>query len=315
MGQNFPLFPESASTVAGRVDLLYAFLVAVALFFSLLIAGLIAYFSLRYRKGRVHSGATQIEGSLVLELGWTIVPLLLTLVMFGWGAWLFFDTAAPPPNSLQFWVTGKQWMWKAQHPSGQREINDLHVPVNTPIQITMTSEDVIHSYFIPAFRVKQDVLPGRYSTLWFEATEIGSYDLFCAEYCGTKHSQMIGKVHVLSAEGYEAWLAGAAPSEPPAEAGAKLFSALRCDTCHNTQSGARGPDLAGRFGGEVRLQGGGRALFDPTYVRESILRPAARLVEGYAPLMPTYQGQVSEDQILQITAYLESLASGEQERP
>jgi cytochrome c oxidase subunit 2 len=315
MWQNLPLFPESASTVSDRVDLLYAFLIAVALFFSLLISALIAFFAVRYRKGRVGATATQIEGSLVLELGWTIIPLLLTLVMFGWGAWLFFETAAPPPDALQFWVTGKQWMWKAQHPSGQREINDLHVPVDTPIRITMTSEDVIHSYFIPAFRVKQDVLPGRYSSLWFEATQVGTYDLFCAEYCGTKHSQMIGKVHVMRAEDYEAWLAGAAPAEPPAEAGAKLFSALRCDTCHNTQSGARGPDLAGRFGGEVRLQGGGRALFDPTYVRESILRPNARLVEGFGPLMPTYQGQVSEDQILQITAYLESLASGEQERP
>jgi cytochrome c oxidase subunit 2 len=315
MWQDLPLFPESASSVSGAVDLLYFFLIAVSAFFSLLISGTLLFFAVRYRRTRQGAMATHIEGSLRLEVLWTVIPLGLTMVMFCWGALLYFEQARVPPAALLFHVTGKQWMWKAQHPSGQREVNALHVPAGVPIELRMISEDVIHSFFVPAFRIKQDVLPGRYSRTWFTATEPGVYELFCAEYCGTKHSQMIGKVYVMEPLEYERWLAGAVAGETPAQAGAKLFTALRCDTCHAPTSGARGPDLARRFGQPTRLEGGASVPFDATYVRESVLTPNARLAAGFQPLMPTYAGQVSEEQILELTAYLESLAGAKEGPP
>jgi cytochrome c oxidase subunit II len=307
MLQDLPLFPPSASTVSDSVDRLYLFLIAMSAFFALLICALIVVFATRYRKGKQGAKATHIEGSLQLELLWTLVPLALALGVFVWGGALFFRTARPPQGAMPFTATAKQWMWKLQHPTGQREINALHIPKGVPIQITMTSEDVIHSFFVPAFRTKQDVLPGRYSTTWFQATRTGTFHLFCAEYCGTKHSEMIGKVIVMEPLDYQRWLSGAIAGETPEQTGEKLFGALRCDTCHSNQSGARGPDLAGLWGRPVRVQSGAAAVFDGDYVRESILRPNARLAEGFQALMPTYQGQVSEEQILALIAYLESL--------
>jgi cytochrome c oxidase subunit 2 len=239
----------------------------------------------------------------MLEVVWTGIPLGLTMIMFAWGTVLFFDQARMPLGAMEFTLVGKQWMWKVQHPTGQREINDLHVPIGKACRFTMTSEDVIHSYFIPAFRTKQDVVPGRYSELWFEATKLGTYDIFCAEYCGTKHSQMSGKVTVMSQEDYELW-----------QAGERLFTALRCITCHNATSKARGPDLAGQFGKEVVLTSGAKVTFDAEYVHESILNPGAKTVQGFqAGLMPTYQGQVREDDILALIAYLKTL--GEAKSP
>ncbi|MBL8803425.1 MAG: cytochrome c oxidase subunit II [Planctomycetes bacterium] len=311
-----PLFPPSASTISGEVDALYWFLIGVSVFFSALICALVIGFSVRFRR-RPGVHATPIEGSLPLELLWTIVPLGIAMVIFIWGAKVYFRTVKVPSNAMQIEVTGKQWMWKVQHPTGQREINDLHVPVGVPIKLRMISEDVIHSYFIPAFRIKRDVVPGRYSTAWFEATEPGEYHLFCAEYCGTKHSQMIGRVYALDPVDYQRWLSGTVAGETPKQAGEKLFASLRCDTCHNTQSGARGPDLAGLWGSEVALRSGGTVRFDADYVRESILNPAAKIVKGYEPLMPSYSGQVSEEQLLALIAHLESLSApqGAKDRP
>jgi cytochrome c oxidase subunit 2 len=205
-------------------------------------------------------------------------------------------------------------MWRAQHPQGQREINDLHVPVGQPVRLTLASEDVIHSYYVPAFRTKSDVLPGRYTQMWFEATKPGRYHIFCAEYCGAKHSEMIGTLYALSPEDYERWLIGAPSGETPVEAGARLFEQQRCNTCHSRTSDARGPDLAGRFGLRTELEGGRTVLFDEDYVRESILEPKAKLVAGFQPLMPTYEGQLGEEQILQLIAYLKSQAGEESSR-
>jgi cytochrome c oxidase subunit 2 len=305
---NLPLFPPSASTISGEVDALYGFLIGVSVFFSALICALVIGFTVRYRR-RPGVHATPIEGSLPLELLWTLVPLGIAMVIFVWGAKVYFRTVRTPSNAMQIDVTGKQWMWKLQHPTGQREINDLHVPVGVPVKLRMISEDVIHSFYVPAFRIKRDVVPGRYSTTWFEATKPGEYHLFCAEYCGTKHSQMIGRVYALDPIDYQRWLAGAAAGETPREAGEKLFTSLRCDTCHNAQSGARGPDLAGQWGAEVAIRSGGTARFDADYVRESVLNPAAKIVKGYEPLMPSYSGQVSEEQLLALVAYIESLAA------
>jgi cytochrome c oxidase subunit 2 len=308
MNQELQLLPHAATEVARSVDRLTLFLTAMSLFFVALISSLVLFFAARYRARRALQAAVQIEGSIPLELAWTAVPLLLALFSFAWGAKLYFDMNASPAGALALSVTGKRWMWKVQHPEGPREINELHVPVGVPIELTMISEDVIHSFYIPAFRLKRDVLPGRFSKLTFTADRVGEYHLFCAEYCGTKHSQMIGRVVVMQDSDYQAWLSGAPRGATPAQSGAQLFGALRCDTCHAPQSGARGPDLAGLFGTKVALADGRSVVADEDYVRESILNPAAKLVAGYAPLMPTYAGQVSEVQIQQLIAYIRSTA-------
>ena len=317
MQQDLPLFPESASTISDRIDALYFFLVGTSLFFATLVTVLVVVFAVRYRRSRKGALATHIEGSLPLELFWSGVPLVIAMVIFGWGAKLYFDTSRPPAGAVEITVTGKQWMWKMQHPEGPREINDLHVPVGQPVRLTMTSEDVIHSFYVPAFRIKRDVLPGRYSTAWFEATKVGQYHLFCAEYCGTKHSKMIGTIYVMDPVDYERWLAGAPAGQTPREAGEQLFSALRCDSCHNTEPGARGPWLGQVFGHDVPLGDGRVVLADEAYVRESILEPNAKVVAGYKSpsIMPTYKGQVSEEQVLQLIAYIRSLSEQAADQP
>ncbi len=312
------LFPEQASTIAAKTDALYFFMIAVSVFFSLLIFGLVTYFAVRYRRRSELEVPRPLIGSLKLELTWTIIPTIIAMGMFVWGVMLFFQISRPPSDTLDMLVVAKQWMWKIQHPSGQREINSLHVPVGQPVRLTMTSEDVIHSFFVPAFRIKMDVLPGRYTVAWFEATKPGRYHLFCTEYCGTKHSEMIGWVTVMDPVQYERWLSGAS-GEPLAVSGRKLFEQLRCNTCHNETSGARGPNLAGLWGRDVRLQDGRTVTADQAYIRESILNPGAKIVAGYSQLMPTFQGQISETGLLQIMAYLESLqatadAQGSEER-
>ncbi len=312
MFEDFHLFPRSASTLAPEVDALYLALVLVTVFFSCLIAVGIVVLSLRYRRRR-NPRATQVHGSLALELLWSVVPLAIALGFFAWGARVFFELSTPPAEGMRFYVTGKQWMWRVQHPTGQREINALHVPVGQPILLTMISEDVIHDFFVPAFRVKQDVLPGQYTRMWFEPTQVGEYHLFCAEYCGTKHSEMIGTVTVMDPVDYERWLSGQPRDQDPVAAGKLLFENLRCDTCHAAGSGQRGPDLAGVYGTETTTADGERVLVDEAYVRESILEPRKRVVAGFQPLMPTYQGQVSEEQILSLIAYVASLAPAEGE--
>jgi cytochrome c oxidase subunit 2 len=308
MGSNFiPFFPEQASTQAARVDALYLFEVAVAAFFSILIASLVVTFAVRFRRRSEDERPPAILGSLVLELTWTLIPLAIVLVMFVWGAEVFFSMSRVPPGAMEVYVVGKRWMWKVQHMTGQREINELHVPVGVPVKLTLASEDVIHSFFVPAFRVKRDAVPGRYTNLWFEATRPGRYHLFCAEYCGTRHSGMIGSVVAMERSAFQAWLSGGAGEATPAAAGQRLFQDLGCITCHRADSGARGPRLDGLFGQPVRLAGGETVIADETYIRESILSPAARLVAGYQPIMPTYQGLVSEEAVMQLVAYIQSL--------
>jgi len=302
-----PLFPEAASSVANGVDLLYFFLVAVTVVFSGLIFILIFYFAVKYRGGPQNQGPEQIPTFMGLELFWTAVPFVITMVMFTWGASLYVHDAKIPTGALDIYVVGRQWMWKVQHPGGRREINELHVPINQPVKLILASQDVIHSFYIPAFRIKQDVVPGRFTTMWFEANRAGEYHLFCAEYCGTQHSGMIGRVYVLEPKDYENWLGGARDTTP-AESGEKLFTELNCVNCHGTGARQRCPQLGGMFGKDVALEGGGKVNFDESYIRESIITPNARVVAGYAPLMPTYRGQVTEEQILQLIAYIKSLS-------
>jgi cytochrome c oxidase subunit II len=303
----FPLFPEQASTMAPRVDALFFFLLSVSVFFATLIFTLIVYFAIKYRRRSDDEQPAVILGDRRLELLWTIIPLGLTMVMFVWGAKLFFVTFNPPSNAIEINVVAKQWMWKIQHPEGQLEIDELHIPVGQPIKLVMTSQDVIHDFSVPAFRIKRDVLPGRYTTVWFQATKAGQYHLFCDQYCGAQHSTMTGTIIVLEPPDYQRWLSGGRANVSMEEVGQKLFQRLGCSTCHLPSGVGVGPSLVGVFGNPVRLQGGQTIRADENYIRESILDPRAKIVAGYSPVMPPFKGQISEDGILQIIAYVKSL--------
>ncbi len=303
----FPLFPEQASTMAPRVDELYYFLLGISVFFATLILILIVTFAVKYRRRSDDERPRPISGNLGLEILWTLVPLSLTLVMFVWGARLYFITFYPPSDALEINVVAKQWMWKAQHAEGRSEIDELHIPTGRPVKLIMTSQDVIHDFFVPAFRVKNDVLPGRYTTLWFEATKPGAYRLFCSQYCGTQHSGMIGHIIALEPAEFQAWLSGGATVVSMATAGENLFQKLGCVSCHAQNDTGRGPSLVGLLGKTVRLQSGASVTADEDYIRESILNPQAKIVAGYQPIMPTFKGLISEDGIMQIIAYLKSL--------
>ena len=293
--------------MAGPTDELFFFLLLVSVFFAGLICVLIIVFAVKYRRRDEAERPPVILGNLPLEIVWTAIPLALTLIMFVWGAKLYFVTFNPPDDALEITVVAKQWMWKVQHPEGQSEIDEMHVPAGRPIKLVMTSQDVIHDFFVPAFRVKKDVLPGRYTTVWFEATKPGSYQLFCSQYCGTQHSGMVGQIIVLKPTEFQAWLGGGTASVSTADAGEKLFQRLGCVSCHMPNDSGRGPSLAGLIRKTVQLQGGRTALADETYIRESILNPQAKLVAGYPPIMPTFKGLISEDGLMQILAYVKSL--------
>jgi cytochrome c oxidase subunit II len=303
-----PLFPDQASSFAPDVDALYLFLVCLTAFFSLLIGTLVVVFAIKFRRRADNEVPDLVHESGLLEMGWTVIPFLITMVLFVWSSWLYFRITRPPREAMDVYVTGKQWMWKLQHADGRMEMNELHVPVHRAVRLTMASEDVIHSFFIPAFRFKRDVVPGRFATAWFEATKPGRYHLFCAQYCGTRHSNMIGWVHVLTPADYQAWLSGGVAGESLASAGAKRFVENACNSCHADKPGARGPSLNGIFGKVQRLQGGQTVVVDEAYIRESIVNPQARLVEGYPPIMPTFQGLISEEGLLQLVAYIKSLS-------
>ncbi len=306
---NFSFFPEQASTMAARIDSIYFTLVALSILFATLIAVFLVYFGIRYRRSAKTDRSNILYESMALEFGWSFIPFLMAMGIFGWSAFVYYDINRPPDDALEIYVIGKQWMWQIQHPLGKSEINELHVPINQPVKLIMTSQDVIHSFYIPAFRLKQDVLPGRYTTLWFQATQPGEYHLFCAEYCGTDHSQMIGKVVAMGQQEYERWLSGNVASESMVDAGKRLFNDNGCSSCHLASGTGIGPALEGVFGSEVQLEGGGTVLADEAYLRESILDPQAKVVAGHQPVMPSYQGVISEGGVLQLVAYIKSLSN------
>jgi cytochrome c oxidase subunit II len=306
MFQTLPLWPQRASSMAGRVDALFIFLLVLCGFVCISSFIMILVFAARYRRTKTRQ-AEQIEGSIALELTWTGVPFVIFLGIFVWGAVLYFMERTPPDDSAEIYTVAKQWMWKFQHLEGQREINELHVPVGRDVKMIMTSQDVIHSFYVPAFRIKQDVLPGRYTVAWFKATRAGTYHLFCAEYCGTAHSGMVGEVVVMEPAEYEQWLGGG-PAAPLAETGKQLFLSLGCSTCHRFDIQGRGPNLIGLYGKPVELEDGRTVTADDNYIRESILAPAAKVVAGFKPIMPTFQGLVSEEQLNALVAYIKSLS-------
>ncbi len=303
---NSALFPAEASTIAPYTDALYFFLLGMTIFGVLLVGGLVFGFGIRYRRAR-HPVAIQVEGSTLLEATWTIIPLGIFLVIFVWGALLYFRIYNPPVNAMNVYIIGKQWMWKAEHPGGQHEINALHVPSGRPVQLTMISQDVFHSFSIPDFRVKREVIPGRYTTVWFQATDPGVYHLFCSQYCGTLHSGMIGQVTVLKPEDYEKWLKQSTSGMSMAQAGERLYASLGCISCHSGNAAARGPNLAGVYGSRLIQADGSQVLVNDAYLRDSILNPSQHVTAGFAPIMPTYQGQISEDGLISLIEYIKNL--------
>jgi len=305
-----PLLPEQASTFAWQVDLLYLYLILVSVAFTIPIVVAIFFFALKYREREKFASPTGgLHGSMVLETTWSIIPFIVSMTIFLGGAYVYFNQYTPPQDAMEIYVVGKQWMWKMQHSTGQREINELHIPVNTKVKLTMTTEDVLHDFFVPAFRTKADIVPGRYTYLWFEATKPGKYHLFCAEYCGLNHSGMGGWVYVMEQKDFDNWLAGNTSGQSPVELGKDLFTnKLGCASCHAGGPQQRGAKLEGIYGKEVKLVGGATVIADDQYIRNSILNPASQIVDGYQPIMPTFKGQVTEEQLNGLVAYIKSLS-------
>ena len=313
MPSGFSLFPPQASTLAPEVDNLYLGVIAITAFFAIVVVVLVTYFAFKYRDDSGEKIGEPIHGSVPLELGWSIIPFIISIGIFVWASVVFFHIVRAPDQTLEIYSTGKRWMWRFQHVDGQREINELHVPVGRAVKVVFTSEDVLHDLFIPAFRVKADAVPGRYSAIWFEATKVGEYHIFCAEYCGTNHSAMIGTVFVMEPADYQAWLSGGGQNTAGGtliEQGQQLFTQLACVTCHLADGSGRGPSLVGVFGSTVTLDNGTTVQADEGYLRESILTSQSKTVAGFQQLMPTFQGLVNEDGVAGLIEYIKSMQAG-----
>ncbi len=303
-----PIFPDQASTFAKDVDALYFFILATCALFATGVSIAVIYFGIRYHKRHDAEIGARIEGNLPLELLWSVIPTIIAMVMFGWGASVFYHLRRPPAEAMHIYAVGKQWMWKFQHMEGQREINELHIPAGQPVRITISSEDVLHSLFFPAFRTKMDAIPGRYTELWFEAQTPGQYHIFCTEYCGTNHAGMIGTVTVLEPAQFQAWQQGGGLEGTLAQRGTRLFADLACSTCHLDTGQGRGPSLHDIVGKPVALQDGSTVTVDEAYLRESILNSQAKVVKGFQPLMPTFQGLISEENLVALIEHVKSLS-------
>ena len=303
-----PFAPPQASSVAGEVDLLVLFMLVLSVLLAAGVLVCIVVFSIKYRRRPGREIGQRVGGTARIEVTWTLIPLGLAMIPFVWGAKIYLNEAQPPADALEISIVAKQWMWKAEHPTGQSEIDALHVPTGQAVKLTMTSQDVIHSFFVPAFRVKADVLPGRYTTLWFTATQPGEYRLYCTQYCGTDHARMLGQVVVMRPADYAAWLSGGTTATgSPAAQGRALFLQFGCAECHEA---GHAPNLRGVFGQPVQLSDGTTVIADENYIRESILQPQAKVVAGFQPIMPSFQGRLSEDDLLDLIAYIKSIGPG-----
>jgi cytochrome c oxidase subunit 2 len=311
MFSGFSLFPAQASTLAPEIDNLYLGIIAITAFFAVVVVIFVVYFAIKYRDDTGDKVGAPITGSVPLELGWSLIPFFISIGIFVWASVVFFHIVRAPDQTLDIYSTGKRWMWRFQHIDGQREINELHVPVGRPVRVVFTSEDVLHDLFIPAFRVKADAVPGRYSAIWFEPTQVGEYHIFCAEYCGTRHSGMVGTVYVMEPADYQAWLSGGGVTGGTMlQQGEALFTQLACVTCHLPDGTGRGPSLVGVFGSTVTLENGSTVTADESYLRESILTSQAKTVKGYEHIMPTFQGLINEDGVAALIEYIKSMQAG-----
>jgi len=309
MFSGFSLFPTQASSLAPEIDNLYLGVIAITAFFAIIVVVCVIYFAIKYRDHTGDKVGAPITGSVPLELGWSLIPFFISIGIFVWASVVFFHIVRAPDQTLEIYSTGKRWMWRFQHIDGQREINELHVPVGRAVRVVFTSEDVLHDLFIPAFRVKADAVPGRYSAIWFEPTKVGEYHLFCAEYCGTRHSGMIGTVYVMEQADYQTWLSGggAMTGGTMLQRGEALFTQLACVTCHLPDGTGRGPSLVGLYGSQVTLDTGAEVTADESYLRESILMSQAKTVQGYERIMPTFQGLINEDGVAALIEYIKSM--------
>ena len=307
------LFPPSASNLAPQVDGIFFALLALCGAVAILIFLVAVFFCIRYRRGSSADRTPPKGGPLRFEITWTVIPFFIFLGLFFWAAKVFFAMSRPPADATEIHIVGKQWMWKIQHPDGRREINELHIPVGHPVKLVMTSQDVIHDFFIPGFRTKQDVVPGRYTTEWFTPTKPGQYHLFCAQYCGTDHSKMVGTIYVMEPAEHAKWLAGQPAPDSLAAAGERAFRNRGCSGCHAPNAAIRSPLLDGIYGRKVPLADGTLVTADEQYLRDSILLPNKQISAGYEPTMPTFQGQISEEELNAIIAYLKSLGDAKTE--
>jgi cytochrome c oxidase subunit 2 len=304
------ILPVEGTRHAGAVDNLYFFLVYLGVFFFLLIAGLLTYFVIRYRRRGPDDRTPHITHNHKLEVTWTVIPLAIVMVIFFWGFHTYMDAAVSPGEAMEIQVTAKKWLWQFEYPNGVRTLNELHVPLGKPVRLVMTSEDVIHSFYVPTFRIKQDVVPDTYTQLWFTATEPGLHRLLCAEYCGRSHSDMMGKIFVDDEKKYNDWLetgGDEGKNMPLAQFGAMLYQTRGCHTCHSLDgSRGEGPSFRGVFGHQITLQGGAAITADENYIRESILRPQAKVVAGFQPIMPTFEGMLREREINALVEFIKS---------
>lgn len=306
--------PEVASSFAGKVDYIIWFVTVISLVFFILVSFFLVYFAIKYRRRKGNEETPYITGSHMLEALWTVIPSILLIIIFAYGFITFREMRTPPSDTLDINVTGRQWLWQFKYNNGKTTLNELYVPEGKPIKLIMTSEDVNHGFFVPAFRVKQDLMANRYTQLWFKATKTGTYDLFCTQYCGTGHSAMLGKVIVMAPEEYKKWEKSEGEQKenvagvPPAERGKQLYTQRGCNACHSID-GTRivGPTWKGLWEKEEVMQDGQKVAVDENYVRESILEPNAKIVNGYPPVMPSFKGVVSDEEISAIIAYMKTL--------
>jgi cytochrome c oxidase subunit II len=310
MNGAFHLFPERASLAAGRYDTLLLALIVLLAFVAFAVTALIVFFSVRYRANAQVDRRAAPAGNRPLEIAWSILPLPIFFGIFLWGAYDYAALSNAPPDATRVYVVAKQWMWKLEHPNGRREIDELHVPLGHPVRLVMTSQDVIHSFFVPAFRIKQDVLPGRYTSMWFTPTKLGRFHLFCAEYCGSSHAAMGGGIVVMRPDEFALWLQSGNTPAGTAARGFALYRRYGCSGCHEANSSVHAPDLHGLLGRTVHLQDGRTIVADETYVRDAILLPNKDVVAGYVPLMPSFAGQIDEEQLLAIIEYIRSTGQG-----
>lgn len=306
------LHPISASTAAPGVDLLFTALLAFSAIVGLILFGMIIVWGVRYRKGSLADRSGARSENNLLELGTIGGLFIVAFGLFGWGAWLFLARDHVPANAIHIIGTARQWMWQFEHDNGEKELNALHVPVNVPVVVDLVSEDVIHSMFVPAFRIKQDVVPGLATRVWFEATETGSFDLFCAQYCGTQHSEMRGQIVVMTQADFARWLSARPTDKTLAEQGAELFRSLGCSGCHDNSPTVRAPDLHGIYGRPVALSDRTTVIADDQYIRDSILQPLKQVAAGYDPIMPSFDGLIAPDDLEKLIAYVKSLSPGGQ---
>ena len=307
---NFPFSPPAASNFATEMDALFYSILGLSVFFAVITFAFVLFFAFRYRAGSSADRSSPVYENMKMEIIWIVVPTILALIFFGWGVKVYADTRIPPKDAKELYVVGKQWMWHIQHPNGVRENNTLHVPVDTDIKLTMIAQDVIHAFYIPAFRVQFMVVPGRYTQMWFRPTVVGKYHLFCNMYCGAQHSEMGGSVIVMSKRDYAEWLANNGSTRQnlsPIQAGEKLFNKIGCGNCHGpTDLPPRSPSLHGLYNQVREMDNGQKFIADETYIRESILRPSEKLRKGYMNTMPVYDKQLSEDEVMSLMAFIKA---------